>query len=662
MTATVKKSHVVFDEFFEMGCEDHLSPFLTPHSRRWGVNAMLNASLIATLLLILSFALLFIPNGIPLSNFCLVGVYFFAGIPSLIESVEDTMRLEINIDILMTLAAFSSVLIGSPFEGGMLLVLFALSGAMEDAVTEKAKGAISSLYKLSPTSATLVGDRGEHTTRSVKDVVPGNLILIKAGEVVPLDGTVVEGASSVNLVHLTGENAPAPKHIGDVVPAGAQNLEGTLTLQVIRPATESTVARIIKLVTDAQDAKPKIQRWFDKVSERYAAVVILLTIFFALSLPFLFGLPFLSEEGSLYRAIAFLIAASPCALIIATPIAYLSAISTCARNGILLKGGVTLDALEKCSVIAFDKTGTLTKGELELIRITPLDSQTDSSLAFRAAYALERHAVHPIAHAIVRRGKAEKKTPLPLKNFKSIPGSGLEGELDVEGSTVKAFIGNIEYILSKLTPETASRLTLIADQAKRRGRVLTVLLLGTDVILFEFEDLLRPGMKEAIAALKNSGDWRLLMLTGDHPESASKIASELQMDEYYAELKPEDKLSYVSEISKEKGLVMVGDGINDAPALARASVGISMGKAGSTTAIEAADVVLLHDNLERLGWLMNKARDTQKIVTQNLSLAAAVILLATTPALLGFVPLWLAVVLHEGGTVLVGLNALRLLK
>jgi len=662
MTTAAKKSHVVFDEFFEMGCEDHLSPFLTPHSRRWGVNTMLNASLLATLLLIFAFALRFVPNGMPLSHFCLVGVYFFAGIPALIESIEDTMRLEINIDILMTLAAFSSILIGSPMEGGMLLVLFALSGSMEDAVTEKAKGAISSLYKLSPSTATIVGDQGEHHTLSVKDVVPGTLILIKAGEVVPLDGMVVDGASSVNLVHLTGENAPITKKIGDNVPAGAQNLEGTLTLQVRRPATESTVARIIKLVTDAQDAKPKIQRWFDKVSERYATTVILLTVFFAASFPFLFGMPFLTENGSVYRSVAFLIAASPCALIIATPIAYLSAISTCARKGILLKGGVTLDALETCSVIAFDKTGTLTKGELEFIEITPLQKTSHPEDALRAAFALERHAVHPIAHAILKHAKEKGVKPLPLQQFKSVPGYGLEGEIQINGNIVQGYIGNIDYIVSKLPIEKASQLSTLADEAKRTGRVIAVLLLGEDGYLFQFEDLLRPGIKETIQSLKQSGDWRLLMLTGDHSESASKIAAKLQMDEFYAELKPEDKLQYVSDISKEKGLVMVGDGINDAPALARATVGISMGKVGSSTAIEAADVVLLHDNLERLSWLMNKARDTKTIVTQNLTLAAAVILFATTPALLGWVPLWLAVVLHEGGTVLVGLNALRLLK
>lgn len=661
MTIPKQKTAIVFDEFFEMGLEDHLSPFLTPHSRRWGVGTMLKASLLATALLVFAFGLRFVPNGIPLSNFCLVGVYFFAGIPALIESVEDITRLEINIDILMTLAAFSSVLIGSPMEGGMLLVLFALSGSMEDAVTEKAKGAISSLYKLSPSTATVIGEHGDLHELSIKDIVPGTKILIKSGEVVPLDGNVIEGISSVNLVHLTGENRPVVKKTKDLVPAGAQNLEGTLTLEVTRPSSESTVARIIKLVTLAQDSKPKIQRWFDRVSKRYAAAVIFLTAFFAASFPFIFGVAFLGEEGSLYRAIAFLIAASPCALIIATPIAYLSAISTCARQGILLKGGVTLDALERCSVIAFDKTGTLTKGELECVEITPLQDK-NSDIALSAAYALERHAVHPIAHAIVKNATARGLKPLKMQNFKSIPGSGLEAEVFIENRWIKTFIGNIEYILPKLPSEKVSLLSHLTEDAKRQGRVLTLLAIGEEGYLFQFEDKLRPGMKATLQSLKESGDWRLLMLTGDHSESADKIASELGMDEVYADLKPEDKLKHVSDISLEKGLIMVGDGINDAPALARATVGISMGKVGSTTAIEAADVVLLHDNLERLTWLMKKAHQTKKIVTQNLTLAAAVILFATTPALMGWVPLWLAVVLHEGGTVLVGLNALRLLK
>lgn len=662
MTTPSIQNTVVFDDFFDMGLEDHLSPFLTPQSRKWGVNTTLRASLMAAVFLLLAYALRFVPKGEPLANFCLIGVYFLAGVPALIETIEDALRLEINIDILMTLAAFASILIGSPAEGGMLLVLFALSGSMEDAVAEKAKGAISSLYKVSPTTAAVIDNEGRIKNLSIKDVPVGQKILIKAGEIVPLDGYVLEGQSSVNLVHLTGENTPVTKKTGDLVPAGGQNLEGTLTLQVSRPASESTVARIIKLVTDAQEAKPKIQRWFDKVSDTYALVVILLTFGFILALPYLFGLPFLGEEGSIYRSIAFLIAASPCALIIATPIAYLSAISTCARNGILMKGGVTLDALKRCSIIAFDKTGTLTNGVLECAAVTPLKEGAATSKALQAAFTLERHAVHPIAHALTKEADLHALPAFPLKEFKSVPGYGLEGDIEIEGRSVHAFIGNSDYVLPKLPPDQAAKAMQLADEAKRKGRVIALLFVDGEGTLFQFEDKLRPEMKETIAGLKQTGSTRLLMLTGDHPESAQKIADELGMDEVYSDLKPEDKLRYVSELSQKEGLIMVGDGVNDAPALARATVGISMGKAGSTTAIEAADVVLLHDNLEKLSWLMQKAADTRKIVRQNLALAAGVILLATTPALLGLVPLWLAVILHEGGTLLVGLNALRLLN
>jgi Zn2+/Cd2+-exporting ATPase len=662
MTTAAKKSTVVFDEFFEMGLEDHVSPFLTPQSRKWGVNIMLRSSILSAILLAAAFFLRFIPNLEPLSNFCLMGVYFFAGVPALIESIEDIFKLELNIDVLMTLAAFASVLIGSPMEGGMLLVLFALSGSMEDAVTEKAKGAISSLYKLSPSTAAVVEEDGALHDLSIKDIAPGTKILIKAGEVVPLDGEVVEGASSVNLVHLTGENMPVAKALGDQVPAGGKNLEGSLTLRVTRPSSESTVARIIKLVTIAQDAKPRIQRWFDSVSEKYAAVVIFLTAFFAISFPFLFNLPFLGEEGSLYRSIAFLIAASPCALIIATPIAYLSAISACARKGILLKGGVILDAIEKCTIIAFDKTGTLTTGELKLAGIESLQDAGDENLALSIAYALERNAVHPIARALTDYAAGMGINPAKLSSFKSIPGYGLKGECEVGSQKVPVAIGSPEHIIPDISQEKARLLETLAKEAKKNGQVLAVLLIGSDAVLFRFEDILRADMAETIHSLKKTGDWRLMILTGDHRENAQKIAEGLKLDEYYAELKPEDKLRIVSDLSVKEGLIMVGDGINDAPALARASVGISMGKGASTTAIEAADVVLLNDNLNKLSWLMAKARQTKSIVTQNLVLAAAVILLATTPALLGYVPLWLAVVLHEGGTILVGLNALRLLK
>lgn len=662
--STHHKNPQVFDIFFEMGLPETASPFLTKSSRNWGANLTVKASILAAVLLFLAFILQFSSQTLGLSNFLLLSVYFLAGIPSLIEAIEDTINLEINIDVLMTLAAFSSVLIGSGLEGGLLLVLFALSGSMEDAVTEKAKGAISTLHKLSPSKAVVVEKDGSVLERSVQDISLHTHILIKSGEIVPLDGIVIGGCSSVNLVHLTGENIPVPKEIGDSVPAGAHNHEGALTLKVTHTSANSTLSRIIQLVTQAQEARPVLQRWFDRLSTQYATAIILSALFFALVFPWAMNIPYLGAGGSVYRSLAFLIAASPCALIIAIPIAYLSALSICAKKGILLKGGIMLDALANCSLIAFDKTGTLTLGKLSCLGIEPLkgnEKQDKREQILAVAAALERNAVHPIAEAICAEAEKEKVMPISLKDFRSIPGSGLEAIAITSGEPIKTTIGHENFIRSLINTEKAEALKEKAEEIKSRGELLAVLLLGNEVYLFRFLDSPRPKIKETIAALKKN-HWRLLMLTGDHENNAKRVATELGIDEYFANLRPEDKLNHVTTLSREKGLVMVGDGINDAPALARATVGIGMGKVGSAAAIEAADIILLHDNLELLDWLTNKARQTQKVVRQNIALAAGAILIAVIPALSGLIPLWLAVVLHEGGTVLVGLNALRLLR
>ena len=657
---------VVFDEFFEMGQEERVSPFLTESSRTWGINIHLKASLLAALLLVISFGLSFSLPLLPLSYILLTFVYFLAGMPSLIESIEDLLSLQVNIDVLMTLAAFSSVIIGSGMEGGLLLVLFAISGAMEEAVAAKAKGAISSLKRMAPSKACVIEPDGTVIERALTDVTIGTPILVKAGEMVPLDGVVTEGDSSVNLVHLTGESLPVPKGSQDAVPAGALNLDGILTLRVTHTCSDSTLARIIRLVTQAQEARPKLQRWFDAFSEQYAITIILLSALFAIAMPYTHGLAFLGYEGSVYRALAFLIAASPCALIIAIPIAYLSAVSSCARKGILLKGGVVLDALASCQAIAFDKTGTLTTGQLSCRAIEPLSTRESQapqriSQALAVAAAMEQHAVHPIAKAIVALARAEQVPNVSLQDFKTVPGYGLEATALLPEGPIAVAIGRVEFITPRLAGSAASALQEQLAASARVGELQAVLLLGQELFLFRFSDTIRPEMSNTLARLHKLGSWRLLMLTGDRVESARKIAQEIGLDEFYAGLRPEDKLTHVTRLSNELGLAMVGDGINDAPALARATVGISMGKVGSAAAVEAADVILLQDNLEQIDWLMSKAKQTQAIVKENLALAVSAMVIASTLALAGTVPLWLAVVLHEGGTVLVGLNALRLL-
>jgi Zn2+/Cd2+-exporting ATPase len=655
----------VFEEFFGLGQETSASPFLTPRSRLWASNLTLKASIVAAFVLVISFILSFFPMTVALSSLLLILVYFLAGIPSLIESIEDLAAFDVNIDVLMTLAAFSSVLIGSSMEGALLLVLFALSGSIEDSVTAKAKGSINNLHKLSPTKATVVDEEGHLIERSVKDIALGTSILVRAGEVVPLDGEVIAGISTVNLVHLTGESLPVMKKIGDEVAAGAFNLDGSLTLRITHTSADSTLTRIIQLVTQAQESRPKLQRWFDKLSKTYALTIIGLSTFFALSFPFLLGLPFLGFEGSVYRAIAFLIAASPCALILALPIAYLSAVSACARQGILLKGGIVLDALAQCKTIAFDKTGTLTTGQLTCSGIKEIGSLTLSypeKEIIAVANALEKNAVHPIARAINEYAKEKNVSSKEIQDFKSIPGYGVEATIEWQGKKTYVFMGHPDYIENRLSSSDNQELRNEVEALQQKGHLIAVLLIEKKLFLFAFEDTLRPQLYETIDKLKLLGRWKLLMLTGDHATSAQRIAELLGIDEYYANLRPESKLEHVTRLSQSEGLAMIGDGVNDAPALARATAGICMGKVGSGTAIDAADVVLLHDNLEKLDWLMLKAVQTQAIVKQNLFIAIGAILIASIPALAGLVPLWLAVVMHEGGTVLVGLNALRLLK
>ena len=649
-----------FEQFFKLGQQEAASPFLTPESRSWGVNLNLKSSILSAVLLLTSFILSWYPALVPISNLALVAVYFLSGIPSLIESVEDLMNLEVNIDTLMTLAAFSSVLIGSGIEGGLLLVLFSISHSMEDAVRSKAKSAISSLHKLSPTRATVVESDGTLVERSIKEITLNTHVLVKSGQVVPLDGTVIDGVSSVNLVHLTGENFPVTKEPGDEVAAGARNLEGALTLNVTRTSTDSTLARIIQLVTQAQEARPKLQRWFDSLSQTYATSIIFLAFFFAMTFPLVFGMPYFGMDGSVYRSLAFLIAASPCALIIAIPIAYLSAISVCAKSGIVLKGGVTLDALAKCTAFAFDKTGTLTTGDLTCIGIEGLEpvSEVDQKHALAIAYAMERNAIHPVAEAILKHSEGKDLQKIALKDFKAVPGYGLQGTIESQ----ECYIGLPEYIIDKLEQAKAERLQEKVSQIRKEGELVAVLLVGETVYVFRFVDTPRPKIRRTIDALKKKWNLAIVMLTGDHEESARRIANELGINTYRSNLRPEDKLEYVSKLAEERGLAMVGDGINDAPALARATVGIGMGKVGTTAAIDASDIILLHDNVEIIDWLFGKAIQTQNIVRQNLIIATGAILFASLPALTGLVPLWLAVIMHEGGTVLVGLNALRLFR
>jgi Cd2+/Zn2+-exporting ATPase len=650
------KTPYLFDEFFASGLEESISPFLTKTSRKWGKNISLKSALAAATLLLLAFVASF--ASLPLSYLLLSFVYFLVGVPALLNTLHDLKNIEINIDILMTLAAFVACLLGSSLEGALLLVLFNISHAMEEFVSKNAHSAIHNLDHIAPKTASLIDSEGVIFQKSVRDIQIGEIVIVKNGEIIPLDGKITKGTSSLNLVHLTGESIPIPKTIGDIVPAGAKNLESALFIEVSRISADSTLSKIMQLITAAAEAKPKLQSLLDRFGQHYATAIIFLTLLFAITLPFLFSISFFGYEGSIYRSLAFLIAASPCALIIATPTAYLSAISACAKKGILLKGGVTLDALSVCTMIAFDKTGTLTTGELICSAIEPF-RPTSLSIheAISIAYSLEQHIVHPIATAITKLAQEKKLLPQEISDLKTIPGSGIEAWIN------KTFvaIGNPDYIGNKLS-QNKQLFSDWIEKKKQTHQILCTLLIGEDVFLFQFSDCVREEMVEMIQQIKQANKLQPVMLTGDHVTNAQAVGRSVGITDIFANLRPEDKLEKVAKLSQLEKLAMVGDGINDAPSLARATVGISMGKIGSAAAIDASDVVLLNDDIHLLSWLFTKSHQTKKIVKQNLTLALSVICLATIPSLFGLIPLWLAVILHEGGTLLVGINSLRLLK
>ncbi len=652
----------VFDEFFASGQEESISPFLTPSSRFWSHHLPLKVAIFSALLLLFAFISSFFLS--PLSQLFLIFVYFLSGTPALLGALEDIKNMQINIDVLMTFAALLSVIIGSEIEGALLLVLFEFSGALENMVTAKTKGTLLHLHELSPRYAYVIEEDQTLHERSVKDITLNSLLLIKAGEIIPLDGLVVSGTSSVNLIHLTGESHPMTKQVGDEVQAGSRNLDGTLTIQVTRISSDSTLNRIIQLITQAQEGKPRLERFLDRFSTWYAMTIIGIFFLLASLLPWILSIPVLGLEGSLYRALTFLIAASPCALIIATPTAYLSALSACARQGILLKGGMILDAIATCKTIIFDKTGTLTTGKLSIVGLEPLgeiEPFLNTKRALAIAASLEQHSKHPIAEAIVHQAQLEQLPKIPVLDFKSIAGFGLEGLIELEGKATPVFIGREEFIAHQLPPPIHKMWHSLALKDRRKGYLSTLLLIGENLFIFHFLDTLRPESQAVITELQEKAGMHTVMLTGDYPDVAQAIAQHVGIKEVYANLRPEDKLAKVSMLSSTAHVIMIGDGVNDAPALARATVGISMGKLGSATAVDASDVIFLNDDLSQLDGLIKKAHQTTAIVKQNISLALGVIVCATIPAILGWVPLWMAVILHEGGTVLVGLNSLRLL-
>lgn len=641
----------ILQDFFDSGMPEDASPLLSASHRSLSHNLSLKSAWVslATYLIALLAYWFSMPS---VSKLAVIFTFFLAGTPALIKSLEDIRDKTVNIDILMTSGAFGSLFIGGELEGALLLVLFAISEALGQMVSTKAKSTLSSLKHLAPTITWVVMEDGSLKKTLVNQVQVGEVIRVKSGEVVPLDGKIVHGKSSINLMHLTGEKVPKSCDVGDTVPAGAYNLEGSFDLHVLRIGTESTISHIINLVVQAQNSKPRLQQRLDQYSSAYALTIFAIATAIAIFVPLFTSIPFLGTDSSFYRALAFLIAASPCALIIAIPIAYISAINACAKRGVLLKGGVILDRLVSCSSVVMDKTGTLTTGELSCTGHDHFGPEVEAF--YPLVLALEQSSSHPIAHAIVTHLSANSITSQSAEQYMTIPGEGVKGYY--QGKEV--FIGKVDLALSLVPAQYQAEIKKRIEQARAHGTICSIACFDQTCALFYFRDDPRPEAKKMIEDLYKEG-YTVSMLTGDHRISAENTAQILGIKEVFSDLSPDDKLAKIRELAETRHILMLGDGINDAPALAQATVGVAMGEAGSATAIEAADVVLLHDTLSSLPWLIRKAKKTRRIVSQNLAIALAVILLVSWPASLGLIPLWLAVILHEGSTIVVGLNALR---
>jgi Zn2+/Cd2+-exporting ATPase len=579
-----------------------------------------------------------------------IGGYYFGR-----EGIEELLfEREIGIELLMMVAAVTAALLGAPEEGAILVFLYSMSEAAEGYTEEKTRSAVRALMDLTPKRAVVRRD-GQDVEVPIEEVVVGDIFLVKPGQAVATDGEVVTGTSSVNQAPVTGESIPVEKQPGDDVFAGSINAEGALEVRATRTAATNTIARIIQMVEEAQERKGTQQRFVERFGKRYSPAVLLAGILLAV-------VPVLVAGGSwstwLERATVFIVAAAPCALVISVPISMVAALGTGARNGVLIKGGIYLEELARVRVLALDKTGTLTYGEPEVATIRILGAVSERDVLAVAA-GLERASQHPLARAVMKFTADQGVLPAPVEAFQSLTGAGVTASW--EGRHV--YLGSPEMFSARL----GQSLEPIRDEVARLQEAgHTVVLVGTADAVWGWlaiRDRIREDAAQALDAMHKAGIQRIVMLTGDNERTARAVAAQLGIDEVRANLTPEDKLRVVRELRAASGhLAMVGDGVNDAPALAEASVGIAMGTAGTDVALETADVALMGDNLERLVYARHLATRTQRIVRQNLVLSVIVIAVLVGGAIAGMFSLPAAVIGHEVSEFVVIGSGLRLLR
>ena len=590
-----------------------------------------------------------------ISQLFYVGAYI-AGAWFPAEEVWERLRQRaIDVHFLMLAVAAGSASIGAWGEGATLLFLFSLSGALEHYALGRTQKEIRSLFREAPKTATVLDAQGNESEVKVESLQRGMRLLVKPGSQFAVDAEVLKGSTAADESNLTGEATPVEKAVGDSVLAGTINLWGAVEVSVLRPAAESSLQKIVKLIRDAQQQKAPSQQFTDKFSTyyTYGALALSAVMFFVWWLGF--GLtPFTSvgeTKSAFYRTMTLLVVASPCALVLSIPSAVLAAIAWGARHGVLIRGGAAVEKLADVTVVALDKTGTLTTGELRVEKVESFPPGRENEIA-QLAYSLDRLSTHPLARAVTRHGKQAGLTPVEFAHFESVTGQGVRGRCD-QGELL---LGRREWVASvrgdqavtQVAPTEAGFSEIWLSGGELLGRII-------------LRDDIRPQAQGVVDALKASG-LRTVVLTGDRRSTAEHLKRELHLDEVRAELKPEEKVAAIKALSEGKNRVaMIGDGVNDAPSLAVAHVGVAMGARGSDAALEQADVVLMHDRLENFLAAYRLSQRARRIIRQNLFVSMGTVAVLVVFALIGKIPLPVGVVGHEGSTVMVVMNSLRLL-
>jgi len=575
--------------------------------------------------------------------------FMFGGLRTLIEAMRGVVALRLDINFLMILAALASAALGHWDEGAILLFLFSLSDALERYAFERTRRGIRSVMALRPSIASLLRDGQEQPCR-VEELEIGDQVRVRPGERFPVDGIILDGCGAVEEAVVTGESMPIDKGPEDTVLAGTINLDGSLLVRVSQPATHSTIERIVKLVDEAQQDRVAVQRWIDTWQPWYVYGVLC-----ASAVTILGGILMVGDvSASVTRGMILLVAASPCAVVLASPVAVLATVASGTRRGILFKGGSAIERLAMADTLAFDKTGTVTQGRPRLMSVEPSDGHDAEALLATAA-ALERHSEHPLAAAVVEAALQRGVPLLEAEQFKNVTGIGIFGRVlgHWAGAGRQALFQEHGIDVSQA----------LAARMNRPGGESAILVMRGDGLsgVLSFRDELRPEAVQAFAGLRRLGIKRFVMLTGDLVEPAARVAQQLGVSEFKAELRPEEKLHEIRKLTGS-GLhvAMIGDGVNDAPALAAATVGVAMGAAGTDVAMEIADLALMRDHLGTFVDAVALSRRCQRVIRQSLMFAFLAMAGLVVLTFLGRLTLPWAVLCHEGSTVLVILNGLRL--